>query len=223
MYRAEQSDPSKTSPADIRKEYEVGELLESTVAAEPIEQFRRWFEDAGRAKVPEVNAMTLATADAAGRPSARIVLLKGFDQRGFAFYTNYESRKGRELSANPRASLVFFWPELERQIRIDGAVARLTREESSTYFHSRPVRSQVGAMVSHQSTVIRSRGELDAREAELLREFAGKEIPMPDYWGGFRVTPRAIEFWQGRPSRLHDRLRYTAIDGSGWKLERLSP
>jgi pyridoxamine 5'-phosphate oxidase len=213
---------SASFPSDIRSEYGIGELLESTALADPIAMFGKWFDDAQRAEVIEVNAMTLATADSTGRPSARIVLLKGFDERGFVFFTNYESQKGRELAENPRASLVFFWAELERQVRIDGTVERVARADSAKYFHSRPMRSQVGAMVSHQSTVIGSREELDLREAELLKQFDGQVVPMPDYWGGYRVVPVAIEFWQGRASRLHDRLRYRVGDGA-WIRERLSP
>jgi pyridoxamine 5'-phosphate oxidase len=211
-----------TDPSGIRTDYHVGELLEASAADDPLALFTRWFRDAELAEVPEVNAMTLATADAAGRPSARIVLLKGFDSRGFTFFTNYQSRKGQELAANPRAALVFFWAELERQVRIDGAVERVTQAESEAYFHSRPFRSQVGAMVSHQSTVIGSRAELDQRESDLLKQFDGKVVPMPDYWGGYRVVPEAMEFWQGRPSRLHDRLKYS-LSSAGWKRERLSP
>ncbi len=209
------------SPADQRKEYRAGELLEADAAADPVEQFRRWFADAEAAGAAEPTAMTLATADAAGRPGARVVLLKGFDERGFAFYSNHASRKGRELAENPRASLVFYWTVLERQVRIDGRVELVGRDETEAYFHSRPVSSQIGAWTSHQSNVIGSRDELGRREAE-LRERFGTNVPLPDFWGGYRVVPEVIEFWQGRPSRLHDRLRY-ARRGDAWVRERLAP
>ena len=215
------SDASHASPADQRKEYRAGELLEADAAADPVEQFRRWFAEAGAAGAAEPTAMTLATADADGRPAARVVLLKGFDARGFVFYSNHASRKGRELAANPRASLCFYWTALERQVRIDGSVERVSRAEAERYFHSRPVSSQIGAWTSHQSTAILSRDVLDAREAELRQRF-GDRVPLPDFWGGYRVAPAAIEFWQGRPSRLHDRLLYTKA-GDAWKRERLSP
>ena len=217
---AQVNDPP--SPADLRKEYRAGELLEADVSADPVEQFGRWFAAAERADVPEPTAMTLATADAAGRPSARVVLLKGFDARGFVFYTNYTSRKGRDLAENPRASLVFYWTKLERQVRIDGHVERVSRAEADDYFHSRPASSQVGAWTSHQSRAIASRDELDARETALKARFAGGPVPLPDFWGGFRVVPNEVEFWQGRPSRLHDRLRY-ARAGDGWTVQRLAP
>jgi pyridoxamine 5'-phosphate oxidase len=216
------ADAIAVSPADIRKDYRLGELHESDVAADPVEQFRRWFTDAEQAKIPEPTAMTLATADHAGVPSARIVLLKGFDARGFVFYTNRKSHKGRELAANPRASLVFFWQELERQVRISGTVEQLSFEQSEPYFHSRPLASQIGAWVSQQSDVISSREQLEALNSELTRKFAGQTVPMPPHWGGYRVIPTEMEFWQGRSSRLHDRLRYRKA-GGGWKIERLAP
>jgi pyridoxamine 5'-phosphate oxidase len=204
------------SPADLRKEYRAGELLESHAAADPFEQFARWFADAKAADVPEPTAMTLATADATGRPSARVVLLKGF-----VFYTNHTSRKGRELAENPRASLCFYWTALERQVRVDGSVESVSRDEADRYFHSRPIGSQIGAWASHQSAVIRSREELEARDAELRQRF-GDTVPLPDFWGGYRVVPSEVEFWQGRPSRLHDRLLYLKA-GDAWTRRRLSP
>lgn len=210
-------------PQDLRVEYRLGQLDEAAVAPDPVDQFARWFADAQAAGVAEANAMTLATADAAGRPAARIVLLKGFDARGFVFFTNYASRKGRELEANPRACLCFFWQPVERQVRIEGAVEKVSRAESEAYFHSRPPAAQIGAWVSHQSRVIASRDELTAREAELAARFAGGPVPLPDFWGGYRVVPDEVEFWQGRPSRLHDRLRYQRNEAGGWDVERLSP
>ncbi len=210
-------------PKDLRVDYGRGHLLEADAPADPFSLFTRWFADAQAAGVPEANAMTLATADATGRPGARIVLLKSCDDRGFVFYSNYASRKGRELAANPRASLCFFWQPMERQVRVDGAVERVSRAESDEYFHSRPVGAQIGAWVSHQSSVIRSRDELEAKEAELVARFTGGPVPLPDFWGGYRVIPMEVEFWQGRPSRLHDRLRYRRPPGGAWALDRLSP
>jgi pyridoxamine 5'-phosphate oxidase len=209
--------------AALRVDYSRGRLDEADVSPDPVEQFGRWFNEARAANVPEANAMTLATADAEGNPSARIVLLKSFDARGFAFYTNYDSRKGRELAVNPRAALCVFWQPLERQVRVEGTVERVGREESEAYFSGRPRQAQIGAWVSQQSSPITSRAELERIEAELQQRFEGKPVPLPDYWGGYRVVPRAIEFWQGRPSRLHDRLLYTSSEGGGWVLRRLSP
>jgi pyridoxamine 5'-phosphate oxidase len=210
-------------PSDMRHDYGRGRLEESEVSSDPIEQFSRWFDEAKTAGVAEANAMTLATADLSGTPSTRVVLLKAADQRGFSFYTNYDSRKGRELAANPRAALCIFWQPLERQVRIEGAVERVGREESEEYFRGRPRQSQIGAWVSQQSRPITSRGELERLEADLQKRFEGVAVPLPDYWGGFRVVPHAIEFWQGRPSRLHDRLLYTKTEQGGWTIQRLSP
>ncbi len=211
-------------PRDMRKDYMARGLDESAVDADPIRQFAAWFDDAVAAHLLEPNAMALATATPDGRPSVRMVLLKGFDVAGFVFYTNYESRKGRELASNPRAALDFFWVELERQVRIEGPVERVTPEQSDAYFASRPRGSQLGAAASRQSTVLSGREPLERRLAELEAEYAGDAtIPRPSYWGGFRVVPEVMEFWQGRPNRLHDRLRYTRRAGGGWTIERLSP
>ncbi|MBV9691340.1 MAG: pyridoxamine 5'-phosphate oxidase [Ktedonobacteraceae bacterium] len=210
------------SIANLRKDYTLHGLSESDVDADPFRQFQVWFNAALAANLLEPNAMTLATATKDGKPSARIVLLKGFDERGFVFYTNYESRKGHELAENPQAALVFRWAELERQVRVEGLVEKCSAVESDAYFHSRPVGSQLGACVSQQSQVIDSREVLEARLEELMLENANQEIARPAYWGGSRLNPSSLEFWQGRPNRLHDRLRYRLTDG-GWLIERLSP
>ncbi|HKV42419.1 MAG TPA: pyridoxamine 5'-phosphate oxidase [Blastocatellia bacterium] len=199
-----------------------GGLLESGVEPSPINQFRLWFAAAEKTVPHLPNAMTLATASRDGNPSARMVLLKGFDENGFVFYTNYDSPKALELDVNPRAALLFFWPELERQVRITGAVSRVSREESEEYFHTRPFDSQVGAWVSHQSEVVSGRKELEERFTQLCAEYEGREVPLPPYWGGYRLVPDTIEFWLSRPARLHDRIRYTRT-GSSWTIERLSP
>jgi pyridoxamine 5'-phosphate oxidase len=209
--------------ADLRKEYMQRGLHESDVDADPFRQFAAWFDEARAASPLEPNAMALATVGADGRPSLRMVLLKGIDDRGFVFYTNYASRKGRELADTPWAALTFFWPEMERQIRIEGRVETVSIEESDSYFHSRPVGSQLSASASRQSEVISGREVLEERVAELAAQYQNEEIPRPDNWGGFRVIPDAIEFWQGRANRLHDRLRYRLLASSGWQIERLSP
>jgi pyridoxamine 5'-phosphate oxidase len=209
--------------ADLRTEYMQRGLDEGQMDADPIRQFQLWFDATVAAGHPEPNAMAVATATLDGAPSARMTLLKGLDERGFVFYTNYESRKGGELAANPRAALIFFWVLLERQVRVEGRVERVTAAESDTYFHSRPVGSQLGAAASPQSQIIGGRAELEQAYRALEETFAGREVPRPPHWGGFRVLPQVIEFWQGRPSRLHDRLRYTRAPDGGWRIERLAP
>jgi len=211
------------SIADLRREYARARLDETDVSHDPIVEFARWFAEAQEAEVLEVNAMTLATATPHGAPSARIVLLKAFDERGFVFFSDYRSRKGAELEANPRAALVFYWGELERQVRITGGVGLTSREESEEYFRSRPLGSRLGAWVSHQSRVIPSRAVLEEDLREVERRFGDGDVPLPAHWGGYRVVPDAIEFWQGRESRLHDRIRYVRQSGRGWRVERLSP
>ena len=211
-----------TSVADLRREYSRARLDEANVSPDPITEFARWFEEAVKAEVQEPNAMTLASVGSGGAPSARIVLLKGFDARGFIFFTDYRSQKGTELEQNPRAAMVFYWPELERQIRITGTTTPIGREESEAYFRTRPRGSRISAWVSHQSQVIASRKLLEDRVPELERRYPGDDVPLPPYWGGLRVVPGSVEFWQGRTSRLHDRIRYTKT-GDAWRIERLSP
>jgi pyridoxamine 5'-phosphate oxidase len=208
--------------ADLRKEYTRAGLAESDVAADPVEQFCRWFDAALDAGLHEPNAMTVATAARDGRPSARVVLLKGFDSRGFVFYTNYEGRKGRELEENPRAALLFYWGELERQVRIEGTVSRASEEESDAYYASRPRGSRLGAWASEQSRTVEGREVLEDRIGDLEAEYEGHEVPRPPFWGGYRVRPEVVEFWQGRENRLHDRIVYRWEDGR-WEIERLQP
>jgi pyridoxamine 5'-phosphate oxidase len=207
----------------IRQDYRQGPLDESDLAPDPFQQFSRWFQQAIESGAPEPNAMTLATATRDGAPSARMVLLKEVDERGFVFYTNYDSQKGRELAENPQAALVFYWANLSRQVRVVGEVARVTREESRAYFQQRPPGARLGALASRQSQVIPNREVLEQRVAELAAQYPEGDVPLPDDWGGYRLTPHAIEFWQGRPDRLHDRLRYTRQPEGGWLIERLSP
>jgi pyridoxamine 5'-phosphate oxidase len=210
------------SLADLRREYSLAGLREADCDADPIRQFARWFDEAGAANMIEPNAATLATATLDGKPSARVVLVKLFDERGFMFFTNYDSRKGHELTANPQAALVWWWPELERQVRVEGSVERASPEESDAYHRSRPRGSQFGAWSSCQSEVISGREVLEQRLRELEAKYADVEVPRPPNWGGFRLKPAVIEFWQGRPNRLHDRIRYR-LTATGWIKERLSP
>jgi pyridoxamine 5'-phosphate oxidase len=208
--------------SEVRREYGAAGLSEEDLAADPLAQLRLWLDQAREVYPEEFTSMTLATADREGRPSARVVLLKGLDERGLVFYTNYDSRKGRELAENPRAALVFYWAGLDRQVRIEGTVERTSREESESYFISRPLGSRLGAWASPQSRPIAGRGELERRLREAEERF-GEAVPLPESWGGYRVRPETVEFWQGRPSRLHDRLCYSLQPGGGWKIERLAP
>jgi len=232
--------------ADLRREYTFTGLARKDLEADPFAQFNKWFAQAAGARVSarlrkllirwykklimavgaepmDLNAMVLATADASGRPSARVVLLKGLDARGFIFYTNYDSRKGRELAANPYASLVFYWSEQERQVIVSGTVTKLPKEESEAYFRSRPRGSRIGAWASRQSEPVPDRAALEKAWAEADARFPGEDVPLPPFWGGYIVSPDRFEFWQGRPSRLHDRFRYTRAGPNSWKIERLAP
>jgi pyridoxamine 5'-phosphate oxidase len=208
--------------AELRREYTLAGLRRADLDADPISQFQQWFAQAMQPEIVEPNAMTLATVAANGQPSTRIVLLKGVDQRGFSFFTNYESRKGRELAENPKASLTFFWAGLERQVYVGGTVSKLSREESEAYFAVRPLGSQRGAWVSKQSTVVANREYLEKRLGQVEAQF-GEKVPTPPYWGGYVLSPQAVEFWQGRPNRLHDRFRYTRQQSGVWSIDRLSP
>lgn len=216
----------KTPPLDIaglRHEYIGQGLRRSDLNPDPVAQFDNWFSAAIEAGIRDANAMALATASSDGRPSVRIVLLKEFSEAGFVFFTNYHSQKGVQLEENPRAALVFYWMEVERQIRIEGAVHKTSHEESEKYFHSRPSGAQIGAWASPQSQTIDGRRILEARLADMEQRFASREVPLPPHWGGYRLTPERFEFWHGRPNRLHDRFRYTRESGGGWKIDRLAP
>lgn len=209
--------------AGIRKDYQMQNLLETGVADDPFVQFDSWWDDAVKSELDEINAMTLATASATGMPSARIVLLKSVSEAGFVFFTNYNSQKGKELEENPRACLVFFWKELERQVKITGVAEKVSAAESDEYFNSRPEGSRIGAWASPQSSVIESREIIETNITNYARQFAKGEIARPPHWGGYIVIPAVIEFWQGRPNRLHDRIQYSKMKDGGWKIERLAP
>jgi pyridoxamine 5'-phosphate oxidase len=214
---------ANTKFAELRENYALGGLLESDAQPDPLAQFHRWFDDCLKAGILEANAMSLATADSLGAPSVRIVLLKDLEPAGFVFFTNYESRKARELEENSRAALCFHWKELERQVRAAGVVHKLDREASAEYFRVRPRASQIGAWSSRQSSRIASRETLEEARRHYEQEFAGRDVPMPEFWGGYRLEPHEIEFWQGRPGRLHDRLMYVRNSEGDWKCERLAP
>jgi pyridoxamine 5'-phosphate oxidase len=217
-----------TKISELRREYLLAGLDEGEVAPEPIAQFLAWLEQALAAELPEPTAMTLATAGPGGRPSARIVLLKGCDERGFVFYTNYQSRKGGELDGNPRAALVFYWAAFDRQVRVEGTVEKTSREESEAYFASRPLGARLSAAASPQSSPVPNRAALETAVAEAAARFAEGPVPLPPHWGGYRLRPDTVELWQGRPNRLHDRLVYRRTSaagetGEGWRIERLAP
>ena len=212
-----------TELTGLRSEYGAHGLRRADLHSDPVEQFSAWFSAALAANIRDANAMSLATATPDGKPSARIVLLKGFDERGFVFFTNHDSEKGQQLEVNPFAALVFYWVELERQVRICGPVERTSREDSAAYFHSRPVGSRLGAWASKQSEVIDARQILQSRLSQMTERFEGGEIPLPPHWGGYRVKPDKIEFWQGRPNRLHDRFRYLRRTDGTWQIDRLAP
>jgi pyridoxamine 5'-phosphate oxidase len=209
--------------ADIRKDYMLKSLSEIDAKPNAIEQFTAWWQDALKSEIDEVNASTLCTSSITGKPSGRIVLLKGYDENGFVFFTNYNSNKAKDLEANPQACMVFFWKELERQVKIEGTVKKITAAENDEYFFSRPVGSQIGAWSSPQSTVIASREVIEKNVEKYTKEFETNPITRPPHWGGYRLTPNCMEFWQGRPSRLHDRLQYTLQENRLWKIERLAP
>jgi len=214
---------SKETIQNLRQEYKAATLSEKSVAKDPFSQFSKWFTEAMDGGIFEPNAMILATASPDGKPSLRTMLLKGFDNKGFIFYTNYLSRKGKEIARNPNASILFFWPELERQIRIEGVLEKVSKEESEHYFRSRPIPSQLGAIVSQQSQEIQSKELLVDKLAYLQQQYEGKEVPKPSYWGGYILKPQVVEFWQGGPARLHDRIVYKKADKNNWKIVRLAP
>ncbi|MEZ2334533.1 pyridoxamine 5'-phosphate oxidase [Mucilaginibacter sp. RCC_168] len=208
---------------NLRQDYTAATLSENDTKGDPINQFEQWFNEALAAKLHEPNAMTLATATTNGKPSARVVLLKGFNQHGFMFYTNYLSRKGKEITKNPQGAITFFWAELQRQVRIEGTIEKLSKEDSERYFHTRPKGSQIGAVVSPQSQEIEGREGLEKKWSELEAEYEGKEVSKPSFWGGYILNPQLVEFWQGRSSRLHDRILYKKVDKKSWKKVRLAP
>ncbi len=209
--------------SDIRKQYTQGRLDEQTAADHPFTQFHAWFEQYRATQPVEPTIMTVASVDAAGQPWQRVLLLKAYDEHGFVFFTNYDSNKGQHFAANPHASLHFFWMNLERQVQVQGVVEKISREEARAYFHSRPRESQLGAWASAQSRPLRDRAELESRFAEVSEQYAGQDVPLPDYWGGFRLRPSRVEFWQGGEHRLHDRLEYRPDERGGWIKQRLNP